>query len=377
MWDVFGGPSIRIGRFFGIPVELNISWFIVFALVAASLAFGYFPAAMSKEPVWVDVVAGVVTALLFFASIVMHELSHSLVARLGGLHVSRVTLFLFGGVSELDEEPATPGKELVMAAAGPGMSLLLAGVLLVLYGLLVRLGAPEWIWVPVGYLAVINFIVGAFNLTPGFPMDGGRVLRAILWRASGDQLKATRWAARTGQTIGYVMIAFGVYGILVLHTFDYVWFAFLGWFLSTLAGQAYQQQLIRSQLAGTRVEQVMASPVVVAPGDIDLERMVEEYFLGGRHSRYPIQVDGELVGMVSLSQAKAVPRERWGETRAIDIADRDLARMLVPSDAEVDDILPRLSPGGPGALLVMSEGRLAGIVTRADIVHALQVLGPR
>lgn len=369
---MFGVRSFRIGTLFGIPLEINLTWVLVFLLVAASLSLAYFPAALPSQPLWVDIVIGVITALLFFASVIAHEFSHSLVAKAQGAKIARITLFIFGGVSEMEDEPHSPGKEFVMAVAGPGASILLGAVFFVLGSALQRFNAPAVLIAPIGYLAFINLAVGIFNLLPGFPMDGGRVLRSILWGATHDLLKATRWAARTGQAIGYLMVTIGILGVVLPpHAFDFVWFVFLGWFLASLADQSYQQQLLRTRLSHLPVSAVMSSPVATAPGDVDLETMVDRYFLGGHHSRYPIEEDGQLVGMLSLPQAKAVPRDRWATTRASEVAERDLDRLLVPADEPVDKVLDRLV-GAPGAVLAMQDGDLVGIVTRNDVVGALQ-----
>lgn len=258
-----------------------------------------------------------------------------------------------------------------MAFAGPGMSLLLAGAFFASWVALSVLRGPAFITVVVQYLWVINLSLGLFNLLPGFPMDGGRVLRSILWGITGDQLKATRWASLTGQLMGYLMIAAGILGVVVLRNISLVWFVFLGWFLASLADNAYQQQLLKTRLSHVLVGEVMSSPVATAPGDVDLETMVEHYFIGGHHSRYPIVQDGRLMGMLSLAQAKAVPRDAWRATHTAEVAERDLERLVVPATLPVDQVLERLV-GHPGAVLVMSEGALVGIVTRNDVVSALQ-----
>jgi Zn-dependent protease/predicted transcriptional regulator len=370
---VFGLRSWRIGSLFGIPLEINVTWVLVFVLVAATLSFAYFPepGVLPTAPVWEDVLLGTITALLFFASVVAHEFSHSLVAKAQGARIARITLFIFGGVSEMEEEPTTPAREFVMAVAGPGASILLAVVFGAAFVAVEALRGPTAIAVVLQYLAVINLYVGLFNLLPGFPMDGGRVLRSILWAITHDQLSATRWAARTGQAIGYTMIALGILGVVVGRVFGAVWLVFLGWFLASLADSSYQQQVVKTRLSHLPIADVMSSPVARAPGDIDLETMVDRYFVGGHHGRYPIEEDGRVIGMLSLSQAKAVPRERWRETRARDVAERDLDRILVPASEPVDKVLDRLV-GPPGAVLVMQDDDLVGIATRTDVVHALQ-----
>lgn len=370
MFDI---PSVRIGRLFGIPVEVNLSWFIIFGLVAFSLASGVFPTLRAAEgsPTWVFAAVGVVTAALFFASILAHELCHSLVARATGGHVGKITLFIFGGVAQIEEEPSSAGREFVMAAAGPAMSLAISAASFFLYVLAVAQGAPWWVWAPLQYLAGINLAVALFNLLPGFPLDGGRVLRSILWGVTHDLLKATRWASRSGQFIGWTMVVWAVLGVLRGST-DFIWFGLIGWFIASLAGQAYRQQLLRSRTEDVLVRDIMTRDPEFVPGDETLDRLVHDRLLGGRHSRYPVLHNGSIVGVVTLADIKRVPRDAWPTTLTIEVTNRDLSELVIRDDATVMSILPKFTPDRPGALIVASEGRLAGIVTRADVVSLLE-----
>lgn len=366
---MFGLPSIRLGRVFGIPLEVNPTWLIIFGLVVVSLTTGYFP---SQQGLAVNLISAILTALLFFASVVAHELSHSLVARAGGIKIERVTLFVFGGVAQMEEEPASPGREFAMAIAGPGMSLALAALF---FGALIgleALSAPTVLTAPVLYLSFINFYVAIFNLLPGFPLDGGRVLRAILWAITGDLLKATRWASRSGQFIGYTMVAGAVYGVLQ-GAIDFIWLGLIGWFIASLAEAGYRQQVAKTKLHRVAVSSLMSPSPQTAPGDINLEQLAHDYFLNGRHSRYPVMSDGAIVGIVSLARAKAIPRDTWSEVRVLDIADTDMARLIVAADSLADEAIVRLASDDPGALLVVSGGRLVGILTRTDLIRQLQV----
>lgn len=352
---------------FGIPLEIDASWLFVFFLVAATLTTSYFPAALPDQVPTVYVALGLVTAIAFFASLVLHELAHSLVARAGGLRVSRVTLFVFGGISQLEDEPKSPGSEFVMAVAGPLTSLLIG---VACWGLTVAgglAGAPEWALVPFDYLAIINVALAVFNLLPGFPLDGGRVLRSILWAATGDLMKATKWASRAGQGLGTALIAVAVFGVLN-GTFDFVWLAVMGWFMSTLAAGAYRQQLTRVRLAEVPISAIMSSPAVLVPADLSLEQMGHSYFLAGRHPRYPVVDDGRVIGLIDIERVGEVPRSLWAETTVGEVATKNLEDAVARPEASVDSILPQLEPGGPGAILVVEDGRLAGIVTRSDII---------
>ena len=367
---MFNLPSLKLGRIFGIPVEINPTWLIIFVLVATSLGFSYFPALFDWDP-WLALLMGVITALLFFASIVAHEMSHSLVARAGGIQIRKVTLFLFGGVAQMEEEPQAPGREFVMAIAGPGASLLLSALFYLGFVLVASAGGPDVIWAPLEYLAIINFSVAIFNLLPGFPLDGGRVLRSILWAVTGDLLKATLWASRAGQFIGYLMVGAAVIGVLN-GMLNLIWFGLVGWFISVLADSAYKQQQVKSRLSHIPVAAVMTPSPVFAPGEISLEELANDYFLGGRHSRYPVLSEGSVVGLVSLALAKRVARDAWASTLVIDVADRDMQTLLVDADTHVDEVMDRLAGESPGAVLAVRDGRVVGIVTRADLLSRLR-----
>lgn len=382
---MFGLPSLRIGRFFGIPVELNLSWLFIFVLIAGTLSLGYFPSVPAFEalPLVASIIAGVITAILFFASVVLHELSHSVVARSLGIPITRVTLFLFGGVAQMEEEPGTPRDELAMAVAGPAMSILLAAVFFVAWIGLYVAGASAVYWAPLQYLSVINLALGLFNLLPGFPLDGGRVLRALLWWVSKDLLKATRWATWAGQFWGWLFIsvaALGVLGVLPASSpLDFVWIGLIGWFLVVLAGASWRQQLFQSRASAVTVDHLASRPAVVVPGDATVEEIVVEHIIGGRHSKYPVESDGRLVGILSLNHAKAVRREDWASTTAAQLAEGDLGALVVPHTATLDEVLQRLEPDHPGMLVVERDGMLDGVVTRHDVLEALrqQATAPR
>ncbi len=372
---MFALPSLRIGRWFGIPVELNLSWVLIFVLVAGTLAFGYFPqiAAYQKLPVIASLVAGVLTALLFFVSILLHELSHSIVARALGIRIERVTLFMFGGVAQMEEEPGTPRDEFAMAIAGPAMSILLAALFFLLWIGLYLAGVSAVLWAPLQYLSFINLAVGLFNLLPGFPLDGGRVLRAGLWRLTGDLLKATRWASLAGQFWGWLLVLLGLVGLLGGGSLvDSVWPILLGWFLIWLASTSYRQQVFHTRLGGMAIDAIASRPAVVVPGDATVDQIVVDHIIGGRHSKYPVALDGRLVGILSLNHAKAVPRETWSTTTAAQLAEGDLHEIVVPYSMTLEAALSKLDPAHPGMLVLEREGMLDGVVTRHDVLEALR-----
>lgn len=368
MFDV---PSFRIGRIFGIPFEINLSWVIVFGLVSLTLATSYYPTVPGAQgaPVWLLFLLGVVTALLFFASILAHEVAHALVTRLEGGKVEKITLFIFGGVAQIEEEPKSPSRELLMASAGPGVSLLLAGIAYLAW-VLSASTAPWWLSSPLEYLAGINFFVGVFNLLPGFPLDGGRVLHSVLWAATGDNARATRWAARSGQVIGWSMVAVALLGVLAGEA-GLIWLGLVGWFIAWLAGASYAQQLVKSRLSGITMDEVMTAHPEFVDGDISVEALAHDHMLGRQHARYPVMVDGAIVGVVSLTDVKAVARPDWPHVRVADVTNRDLAALSVDVSTPVNEVLARLAADKPGAVLVVRDGRLAGIATRSDVLDVL------
>jgi Zn-dependent protease/CBS domain-containing protein len=369
--QVFDVPSFRIGKIFGIPFEINLSWVVVFALVSLTLATSYYPAVPGAQgaPAWLFYALGIGTALAFFASILAHEVAHALVTKLEGGNVERITLFIFGGVAQIAEEPKSPGRELLMAAVGPGVSLLIAG--LAYLGWVFAVGSsPWWVTAPLEYLASINFFVGVFNLLPGFPLDGGRVLHSVLWAVTGDDSRATRWAARAGQVIGWSMVAVALLGVLAGDT-GLIWLGLVGWFIAWLAGASYGQQMVKSRLAGITMSEIMTSHPEYVDAEISVEALVQEHMLGRRHSRYPVMEAGVIVGIVSLADVKSIARPDWPHVRVADITNRDLKAVSVDASAPVSLVLERLAADKPGAVLVVREARLVGIATRSDILDAL------
>ncbi len=370
---LFDIPSVRLGRVFGIPVEVNLSWLVIFGLVTYSLGASYFPRVSGAEGATAALyyAVGAVTAILFFASILLHELCHALVARAQGGHVDKITLFIFGGVAEIEEEPKSPGREFLMAAAGPGMSLLVAAASFFGYVTAVASGAEWFVWAPLEYLALINAFVAGFNLLPGFPLDGGRVLRSILWGITGDLMKATVWAVRTGQFIGWSMVVMAFSSVLQ-GSADLIWFGLVGWFIASLAGQALRQQVVKSQLEGLIARDIMSPEPEYVDGESTLDVLVNEHFIGRRHSRYPVFHEGAIMGLVTLPDVKRVEMTEWPFVRTVDITDRDLQALVVHAEDSVESLLRRLAGDRPGALLVVDQGKLVGIITRGDVISHIQ-----
>jgi Zn-dependent protease/predicted transcriptional regulator len=367
------GTTLRIFSLRGIPVRIHISWVIVFALVTWSFATGFYPenyaGVFSSRGVWLF---AALTALLLFVSILLHELSHSLVARRDGIPMRGITLFMFGGVAQMGRDVDDPGVELRMAAAGPLMSLVLA----VLFHLAARLapgGAGRVLLETVGN---INIGVLLFNLVPGFPLDGGRMLRAAIWQRSGDMRRATRAAAAVGTGFAWVLIGGGAIGALVYHsTVGGIWMVLIGLFLRQAASTSYRQVLWQQTLGRIRVGDVMRREVVTAPPSIEIERLVAEYLVPGHIDCVPVTDGGILIGTVHIDDITAVARDSWGEVTAGEVASvrgtagalrpEDPAWLLYPLLAERDRCL---------VPVVDRAGRLAGAVFGRDVSDRIRVM---
>ncbi len=355
---MFRLPAIRIGRLFGIPIEIDLSWLLVFGIVGWTLSTGYYPSSFPGRPLAVDAVSGILTAVLFFTSLLTHEFSHSLVAVRSGTRVERVTLFLFGAIAQLADEPRSPGTELRMALAGPGMSLMLSGVFYALYRLLVDLGMSDVIWAPVMTLSAVNLTVALFNMAPGFPMDGGRVLRAFLWWATGDRRSATSAASLAGQGLGLAIAGLGAWA-LVERQLEGVWFIAMGLFLRLLARSAYIGQEGAMWIAGTPVSDVMISPVPVRQASHD----------GLPHSsRSQAPIDERIVAVVEAGRLIGISRPGDGGAEA------PPAGMLVDAREAVETAVRRFSETAFDALLVVSDSRVVGYLTRSAMRERIAAL---
>ena len=366
------GSSIGIGRIFGVRIGLHPSWFVIAALVTYSMAAGELP---QDYPGWDDAlywVVGAAISVLFFASVLAHELSHALVARRFGLKVREITLFIFGGAATLEGDASRPRDEALIAAAGPLASLAIGSVL---WGIDVAVGQPQ-VAALVGWLGVINLTLGLFNLIPGFPMDGGRILRAVLWRIRGDRLAATRNAATVGRAFGYFLIAAGVFLLFGgRQPFAGIWLALIGWFLSNAAEATVAQISVEHSLRGIRVREVMESdPPSVSPNETVAD-LVNERLIRGEHRSFVVRHDdGGLAGIVTLSDVRRMPRENWEAARVTDIMTRYADLATIGPDGEVEAGLKLLQEREVNQLPVVEDGgrTVVGLLTRAGILRLIE-----
>jgi Zn-dependent protease/CBS domain-containing protein len=367
------GNTFTLFTFMGFKVRANVSWLLLALLVMWSLAAGFFPAVypeLAQGVYWSLALAG--TVGLFF-SLLFHEFSHSLVARYRGMTISGITLFLFGGVAEMQAEPPDPVSEFWIAIAGPISSVLLAGVF---YGLAVLLEAqalPAHIVGVFSYLGFINIVLAAFNMVPGFPLDGGRVLRAALWHWKGDIHWATRWASGVGQAFGLVLVGLGILAVLAGNIVGGMWWFLIGLFVRGAASASYQQLLAQRALKGEKVRRFMVKEPVTVPPEATIHEFVEDYLYKHDFDVFPITREGRLVGCASLRQAKAVPRERWDEVRIADICESCGDSNTVDAASDANEALAKMQEGRNGRLMVTENNRLVGILTLKDLLRYLQM----
>lgn len=364
-------PSgIRLGRIRGIEVGFDYSWILIFLLVTWSLASAYFP---QQYPGWSPAlywVIGVATSILFFSSIVAHELAHSFTALRFGIRVKSITLFLFGGVASILDEPERPRTEFLITIAGPASSYVIAGVSWVLYTLLNPLSEP--LGALLFYLALINALVATFNLAPGFPLDGGRVLRAVLWHLGGSYRRATRWATYAGQALAFVLIALGALRAFSGELIGGIWYVFLGWFLYDAAKASYRQAVIRSVLADVTAERLARRDFATVEPQLSLQDLVEAHVFRRNQHAYPVTRHGELLGLICLHDIRGVDRGDW-ETTRVETAMTPYSELItVGPDESAAEALQRLSARDVQQVPLVEGRKLVGLIERADVIRYLQ-----
>ena len=295
----------KVATIMGIPIRVHFSWFIVFGLITWSLSTHYFPKAAPELPVASYWIKGTLAALLLFASVAFHELSHSYIAKKYRIPITSITLFIFGGIAQMKGEPPHPKAEFRMAIAGPLSSFFLAGLFFLVS--VNTVGGQRALF---SYLAQINFILGAFNLIPGFPMDGGRVLRSVLWSRTKDYFYATQKAANFGQKIALFFLLFGLF-LIFTGSSGGLWLMLIGWFLYMAAQSSQQQATLQEALSNIKVKNVMARDIVTVNSSIPIDEAVDKYFLRYGYGGFPVMDDGKFLGIITLKEIKDVPRRDW------------------------------------------------------------------
>jgi Zn-dependent protease/predicted transcriptional regulator len=367
--------SVRLGTIAGVRVGLNLSVLVILAILVLGLAAGRFPAVYPGRSAVAYVAAAVVAAVLFFASLLAHEVAHAVVARRNGIEVAGIVLWLFGGVAQLKGEPRTPGADFRIAAVGPLTSLLVAGACGAVAAILVATGTTGLVAGVFGYLAAVNVLLAVFNLIPAAPLDGGRVLRAVLWAWRRDRVHAAVTAARAGRMFGYVLVALGAVQAVSGQGVGGLWLMLIGVFLANAATAEEHQTRISETLHGIRVRDVMSPHPVTADPDEPLDRFITETAWAHRHSTYPlVDPDGRLAGLVTLDRVRAAPADRRRHMALAEIACRPEDLPVTTPDEQLVQLLPRMADCSERrAVVVDGSDRVVGIVSPSDISHAVQL----
>jgi Zn-dependent protease len=363
--------SLRIGRVAGIDVYINVSWLIILVLLTFSLAVDWFPTTYPGQSFSIYLILGFIATVLLFVSVLLHELAHSLVARMRGLSVKNIVLFVFGGVSNIEQEPKSAGVEFQMAFVGPLTSLLIGAIS---YGLLLLVGrGPGPLAATLSYLATANIFLGIFNLLPGFPLDGGRVLRSVIWKVTGSASKATRIATTVGQIVAFLFILGGIWLFFTGAAISGIWLGFIGWFLLSAAQAARTQVALEESFRGVTVAQMMKPDPLTVPANISLQKLVDEYFLPqGLRSALVMQGD-QLAGLISLGDIRHVPRDQWSQT-PVGFSMTPAERLQVASPQQrLKEILPMMISRDINQLPVLQDGHLVGVLNRDAIIRSLEV----
>lgn len=363
--------SLRVGRILGIPIEVHYTWLIVFGLITTTLSTSYlskYALYTSNAIIWI---IGGVASIVFFTCVALHELMHSYIAIRRGLSIKRITLFLFGGVAEIEGEPKTAKDELYIAIAGPITSTVLSFLFFILYKLFPSLFPP--IGEAIAYLYRVNLLLAGFNIIPAFPLDGGRVLRALLWMGFKDLRRSTRITSGIGVAFAMMLMLLGFYLLMFGQFINGLWLIFIGWFLSQGAASGEREVTIRDALIDTKVKDLMTKEVESVPPNISIEELVSQYFLVYRYVTFPVVWGEQTLGIVSLNDVKSIPREKWKDYVVRDIMTPISSELIVGPQEPALEAFTKISKSNIGRLLVMEEDKLLGILSKTDLIRFLQI----
>ncbi len=363
--------AIPLGRVLGIPIAVDYSWFLIFGFLTWSLATSYYPAEFKSWPTTEYWIVGVVTAILMFVSVLLHELGHSVIALHYKIPVRSITLFIFGGVAQIGAEPPSALAEFWIAIAGPVTSFILALFFALLQPLV---GAFEPVLALAKYLAYINGTLALFNLIPGFPLDGGRVFRAIIWGATNSFHRATTIAATVGRIIDYLFIGFGVWQIFSGNLFNGLWIAFIGWFLESAANAQLSQLRFHDLLVGHTIAQAMTRNYAILPGDISLQKLADEHILGAGRRFFVIEDAGKPLGILTLANLNEIPRQNWPATTAAQAMTPVDKIHLLKSDTGLSEAIEEMDLNGITQLPVLTNGEVQGVLSRESVANFLRTL---
>lgn len=363
--------AFKVLTLFDIPVEINYTWFIVFGLVIFTLAGGYFPETDPGLNYPAYLMMSIVASLLMFTSLLAHEFSHSVVAMRNDLPIHGITLFIFGGVAHLEKEPETPWVEFKMAIAGPLMSFALGFFFFFLTQFLLRYHVPNYIISMSNYLFIVNLMVGLFNLVPGFPLDGGRILRSLLWKGMRNLSGATRIASGIGRALAFLIMAYGFFLVFAGLFLNGLWLICIGYFVQESAEASYRQVLMRRFLSGVMAKNIMSKELSTVPPTLPVDRLVNDYFLKLRYISFPVIEDDNLLGIVTVHLIKELPQEKWPQYSVRDVMIPVSDALVIQSDAEIMECLNKMTNNEFGRLLVVEGEKLVGIISQRDILRLL------
>jgi Zn-dependent protease len=364
------GKSIKLFRIGGIPIGLHPSWFVIFLFLTWSLANGYFAEGSFDLPFGGIWVLGLITSLLFFGSVLAHELGHAFVALRSNIPVKSISLFFLGGVAEIKREPDSPGEEFRIALAGPMVSLALA---LVFNSLAQFTGGMPYLAAAFSYLGRVNLLLGVFNMIPGFPMDGGRILRAAIWKVTGDHYRATRAASFTGQLVAFGFIAFGAYSVFSGNLGNGIWMGFIGLFLLNLAGSASAQAKVQQKLDGIRVDQVMSRNHPSIPGETTLEQLVVATLSDNSQGTYLVMQAELPAGILSLGDITRVPRHLWSRTQAKEVMKSFGETVQIYPDTPLLTALQEMESENLRLIPVVDGLNVLGVLSRERVLNYLRL----
>jgi Zn-dependent protease/CBS domain-containing protein len=364
------GTSWRVARIAGIDVRVDSSWVVIALLITYSLylRFSFVYKSLSTGGA---IGIAILAAVLFFGSVLLHELAHAVVSQARGIKVQDITLFLFGGATRARVESRGPGDEFLITVVGPLTSAALAGLFWAIE-VLVRGTLSRPLTGMFGYLAWVNLLLAGFNLVPGFPLDGGRLLRSVVWRVTGSLRRATRIASYSGQLVGWLLVAGGVAFLLAGNPVSGIWFAFIGWFLVQAARASYQELQVQQMLRGVQAHDVMAGNLVRIPPDVSLQEAIDGYFMRYDHSAFPVDEQERTIGLLTLRKVRRVPRDEWPTSRVRDYMVPIGDQVVVGPDAPMDQVMAKLEDGEAGRVLVVDDGEVVGIITPSDLTRWLR-----
>lgn len=363
------GTSWRLARIAGIEVRIDSSWTVIALLVTYSL-YLRFSLIYKDLPTVGAVGLAILAAVLFFGSVLGHEMAHALVSQARGIRVQDITLFLFGGATRARVESRGPGDEFLIAVVGPLASVVLA----VLFGALDVFGRdalPESLAGAFGYLGWVNLLLAGFNLVPGFPLDGGRLLRSAIWKATGSFSQATRIASLSGQAVGWLLVAGGVAFLLSGNLAGGIWFAFIGWFLVQAARSSYEDLQLRHMLRNVEAADVMAGNLLRIPPELTIQEAVDGYFMRYDHGAFPVDEQGRTIGLLTIRGVRRVPTDQWPSRRVRDLIVPIGDQIVVAPDARMDQVMAKLEASDARRVLVVHDGEVVGIITPSDVTRWL------